>query len=215
MPSCVRQRADRRQGADYKFRMKYLHPIRIPGVCALCAVGLLAGCSALLPTSHTAVVSSWNTYEDGLQALAAIQPYRSTREDVHRQGLDPHTHPGMTVLHFADMLQRFSAAVLIRPGDIDPGISDCLGAGLRCNGYAVVVHKVHRVRVGDFWADSLNFKRHTVSRGWRVEALLVFVDDRLVYRLVGGMPTIYSEDVQRNPLGPLQGWGSESWRALR
>jgi hypothetical protein len=45
--------------------------------------------------------------------------------------------------------------------------------------------------------------------------LLVFVDDQLVYELVGGRPTIDEYEVVRNPLGPLQGWGNLAFEAFR
>jgi hypothetical protein len=104
------------------------------------------------------------------------------------------------------VLQRFAAAALIKPADVDRGITDCLHAGKQCSGYAIVVKKLDRKRVGNFWLDTLNFKRETSTKGWSVEALLVFVDDRLVYELIGGQPTVDEYEVRRNPLGPLQGW---------
>lgn len=119
------------------------------------------------------------------------------------------------MLHFGDVLQRFSAAALIRPDDVDRGIRDCLHAGKQCSAYAISVKKVNRNRVGNFWVDSLNFKRETVTIGWGVDALLVFVDDLLVYQLVGGQPTISEYEQVRNPLGPLQGWGGMAPEALR
>jgi hypothetical protein len=70
-------------------------------------------------------------------------------------------------------------------------------------------------RIGNFWLDSLNFKREAVTKGWSVEALLVFVDDLLVYELVGGQPTINEYEVRRNPLGPLQGFGEYPLTSLR
>jgi len=63
--------------------------------------------------------------------------------------------------------------------------------------------------------DMFNFKRETVTTGWSVEALLVFVDDKLVYELIGGQPTINEYEVKRNPLGPLQNVGEESAQSLR
>lgn len=77
------------------------------------------------------------------------------------------------------------------------------------------MEKLHRQRVGSFWLDSLNFRRETVTTGWRVQALLVFVDDALVYQLVGGQPTILERELRRNPLGPLQGWGDQSIPLIR
>lgn len=178
-------------------------------------VSTMSACSTLLPTSKTEVVSDWNSYDDALISLARIEPYRATRQDVHAAGLDPRLNPSVTVLHFADVLQRFSAAALIKPQDVDRGIRDCFQAGKRCVGYAIAVRKTHRKRVGNFWLDSFNFKRESVTTGWSVDALLVFVDEQLVYELVGGQPTINQYEVQRNPLGPLQGWGDEAVRMAR
>jgi hypothetical protein len=173
------------------------------------------GCSTLLPTSKREVVSDWNSYENAVKSLAAIEPYKATRTDVHNEGLDPRLNPAVTVMHFGDVLQRFAAAALIKPEDVDRGISDCLHAGKQCSGYAISVRKVERNRVGSFWLDSFNFKRETVTTGWSVDALLVFVDDLLVYELIGGQPTIHEYEVQRNPLGPLQGWGDRMLQTVR
>jgi hypothetical protein len=182
---------------------------------ALVACVLAAGCSTLLPTARTEVVSDWDSFDVAVKALATIVPYQSTRQSVQEQGLDPHTNAAITVLHFADVLQRFAAATLIKPEDVDRGIRDCLQAGKHCNGYAIAVEKLHRQRVGNFWLDSLNFRRETVTTGWRVDVLLVFVDDALVYQLVGGRPTINEFELRRNPLGPLQGWGDRSLHLIR
>jgi len=182
---------------------------RIPASLWLVApiIGLaLSGCSTLLPTSKKEIVSDWNSYENAVKSLSTIEPYKATRVDVHKEGLDPRLNPAITVMHFGDVLQRFAAAALIKPEDVDRGIRDCLHAGKQCSGYAIMVKKVDRSRVGSFWLDSFNFKRETVTTGWGVDALLVFVDDLLVYQLIGGQPTMNEYEVQHNPLGPLQGW---------
>lgn len=186
-------------------------------VAALVAgAGLLAGgCASLLPNARTEVVSDWHGFDDAVTSLATVTPYTSTRQSVHAQGLDPKRNAAITVLHFADVLQRFAAATLISPEDVDRGIRACLQAGKQCSGYAIAVEKRQRARVGNFWLDSLNFRRETVTTGWRVDVLLVFVDDALVYKLVGGRPTIHEVDLRRNPLGPLQGWGDEAILMLR
>jgi len=165
---------------------------------------------ALLPTAKKEVVSGWNSYDEAVQALGAIEPDAATRADVHRLGLDPASNPSITVLHYVDVLQRFSAAALAAPADMDSGIRACLNAGRRCSGYAVSVKKLDSDRVGNFWLDMFNFKRETVTTGWSVDALLVFVDDRLVYRLIGGQPKINEYAVVRNPLGPLQSLGERA-----
>lgn len=190
------------------------------GCCArLVALALvsaaLSGCAGLLPTAKTEVVSGWNSYQDAVRALGAIEPYTATRSDVHALGLDPEKSPTITVLHFADVLQRFSAAALMKPEDLDLGVRDCLRAGKRCTGYAIAAKKLDSDRVGSFWLDSFNFRREIVTTGWSVDALLVFVDDLLVYELIGGQPTVNQVEVRRNPLGPLQGWGDWLVPSLR
>jgi hypothetical protein len=175
----------------------------------------LSGCTTLLPTSKQEVESDWGSYDDAVKGLAAIEPYRATRSDVHGRGLDPHLNSAVTVLHFGDVLQRFSAAALIKPEDVDRGIRDCLRAGKQCSAYAISVKKVERKRIGGFWLDSFNFRRETLTTGWSVDALLVFVDDQLVYELIGGQPKISEYEMQRNPLGPLQGWANEVAQGFR
>ncbi len=174
-----------------------------------------AGCQSLLPTSKVEIDSAWQSYDDATQTLTAINPYIATRADVHQQGLDPRHNAAVTLLHFADVLQRFSAAALIAPEDVDRGIRDCLHAGQRCTGYAISVKKLRRDRVGDFWLDSFDFKREVHTTGWSFDALLVFVDDSLVYKLSGGQPTILEDEVHHNPLGPLQGWGEALLGVMR
>jgi hypothetical protein len=183
--------------------------------CALLSLlallaGGLSGCATLLPSAKTEVVSPWQSYDDAVKSLAAITPYVATRSDVHALGLDPHRARAVTVLHFADVLQRFAAAALIQPEDVDRGIRDCLHAGQHCTGYAISAKRLQRERVGNFWLDSLGFRRETVTTGWSVEVLLVFVDDLLVYELIGGQPTIREDATERKPLGPLQGWGDQA-----
>jgi hypothetical protein len=192
------------------------HRIRLLLWLAAVIVGVASsGCSTLLPASKKEVVSDWNSYANAALSLSAIEPYKATRADVHKEGLDPRVNPAITVMHFSDVLQRFSAAALIKPEDVDRGIRDCLHAGKQCSGYAIAVKKLDRNRVGNFWLDTFNFKRETVTTGWSVDALLVFVDDLLVYELIGGQPTINEYEVVRNPLGPLQAWGDWALQSLR
>jgi hypothetical protein len=176
---------------------------------AAIALVALNGCSSLLPQAKKETVSGWNSYDEARQALAVIEPYKTVRPDLHVIGLDPRINPNITVLHYADVVQRFSAAALMKPEEMDSGIRDCLRAGRKCSGYAIVVKKLDRNRVGNFWLDSFHFKRETMTVGWSVDALLVFVDDMVVYQLIGGQPTISEYEQERNPLGPLQGWGDQ------
>ena len=181
-----------------------------PRLLALLASLSLCACTSLLPTTRKEVVSDWNSYDEAVQSLKDISPYQATRADVHKQGLDPRQNPSITVLHYADVMKKFTAAAMIGTQDVDRGIRDCLHAGKRCSAYAVAVKTRASHREGNFFLDSLNFRRETVTVGWSIDALLVFVDDALVYELVGGQPAYHEYEEQRNPLGPLQGWAN--WR---
>jgi len=163
-------------------------------LAVILVLAALSGCTTLLPTAKKEVVSEWNSYDDAVKSLATIEPYKATRGDVHGQGLDPRLNPAITVLHFADVLQRFSAAALIKPEDVDRGIRDCLHAGKQCGGYAISVKKIDRNRVGSFWLDSFNFKRETVTTGWGVDALSVPEEER--------------DDRIRGVLRALHRWGA-------
>jgi hypothetical protein len=67
--------------------------------------------------------------------------------------------------------------------------------------------KMDQTRVGNFFLDFLNFKRHTLTTGWKFSALIVVVDDKVVYKQWTGQPKIESTELRSNPLGPLQGMG--------
>jgi hypothetical protein len=91
----------------------------------------------------------------------------------------------------------------------------CLTAGKACSGYAIALRQSRRKRIGNFWLDSLNFYRDTDITGWSFNALVLFVDDKVVYTLYGGQPRLHEREITRNPLGPLQGWGSQVAPSLR
>ncbi len=173
------------------------------------ALGLSAGCQALLPEAASRTDVSWQSFEEARSAIESIEPYVTRREDLVAMGLDPATNAAITILSYSEVLQRFAAGSALRPEDYDRGIRDCLTAGKECVGYALQIRRVRRERVGNFWLDSLNFRRETDITGWSFNALVILVDDRVVYTLHGGQPRIHEQERVRNPLGPLQGWGDQ------
>lgn len=60
---------------------------------------------------------------------------------------------------------------------------------------------------GNFFADFANFSRHSVTTGWRFNALILRVHDVVVYRAWGGKPNVNEVEHHTNPLGPLQDMG--------
>jgi hypothetical protein len=178
---------------------------------ALILIALLAaaaGCKSLLPAgAATTPLLPWSSYAEAAGAIEGIVPYQTTREQLHDQHIDPALNPSITILSYTDLLQRIPAVSAVAPEHLDRGIADCLNAGKRCTAYSISVSQVDTHRIGNFWLDILNFKRQTRTTGWSFNALIIFVDDLAVFALAGGQPNIDSEQVTRNPLGPLQGLG--------
>jgi hypothetical protein len=192
-----------------KSRRRFLAAAPGCAMAALClgCAALCAGCTGLLPTGSAQASLPWKDYDAAVQALQAVVPRRSTRLDLHRQGIDPRTNPSVLILNYTDLLQRLPAATGVPPEKLDKSIADCLLAGTRCSGYQISVRQVQSRHVGNFWLDMLNFRRDVVTTGWSFNALIILVDDVVVFALSSGQPKIEDEQISRNPLGPLQGLG--------
>jgi hypothetical protein len=178
--------------------------IRIGLLAAACA-----GCSGLLPRAEFATQETWHEYEAAKAAIDRILPMQSRRADLAADGIDPRSNAAVTILSYSDVAQRFAVGSSIRQEELDPGIRQCLTAGKACTGYSIVLKRTSRKRIGNFWLDSLNFRRETDVTGWSFNALILFVDDMVVYTLHGGQPRMHEKETVRNPLGPLQGWGQQ------
>jgi hypothetical protein len=162
----------------------------------------LASCTSLLPSGDESVQSPWGSFEQAKSAMEAIEPHRTTVQDLSARGLDPFTDPNIELLHYSDILRRFP---LSGPADrFDPGLRECLQAGKACSGYAIDIRENHQQRVGPFLLDLLSFRRETRSSGWTFNALLLMVDGRVVYTLWGGKPAIAETSKKIEPLGPFQ-----------
>lgn len=182
----------------------------------LAGIGLAAsGCQSLLPDGRIEAGLSWQSYDEAKEAVEAIVPFRTLKAELHEAGLDPLQNPAITILSYPEILQRFAAGSAMRPEDFDPGIRKCLTSGNACIGYLVQIRKVKRERIGNFWLDSLAFRRETDITGWSFNALLLIVGDTVVYVAHGGQPGIKDREVVRNPLGPLQSWGEQMPAIIR
>jgi hypothetical protein len=177
-----------------------------PSIAALIACAALAGgCETLLPKSRAEVQSPWRSFEEARAAIESIEPGVSRTSDLRTLGIDPYTSPNVQILTFSDIALRFPLSINI--SHTDKGLRDCLEAGKGCTGYHLNVREVRRDRVGGFWADTLRFKRVVEVTGWSFNALLLIVDDRVVYSLYGGQPKMHEQEVSRHPLGPAQDIG--------
>jgi hypothetical protein len=182
-------------------------PFLLRSITWLALAAFLTSCTALLPKSKAETEAIWSSFDEARTAIEKIEPYKTTRHDLKQIGIGTERDPTITLLSHVDIAIRFPIGGVLREEDVDRGIRDCLKAGKACNAYQINVRRTNRDRVGNFWLDALRFRRETDVTGWTFNALVLFVNDLTVYAVYGGQPTIHELEVERNPLGPLQGWG--------
>jgi hypothetical protein len=172
----------------------------------LALAALLGGCSSMLPKARTES-PTFQSFDEARQAIEALRPQKSNLETLSDLGLTPTKQPNTVILTHTDIVRRVVTGGLLSREDLDPGILTCLNARDACRGWELNVARISKVRTGNFFADFVNFKRRTETTGWRFNALILLVNDVVVYRGWGGQPVINEVEVNTNPLGPLQDMG--------
>ena len=168
---------------------------------------LLASCSHMLPRARSES-SVFKSFDEARAAIESLVPMTSNVGTLRQLGIDPVTQPNTTILTYSDVISRFVPSNLLQRQDLDPGVLACLDARDHCRGWAISGERVLRARTGGFLADFTNFSRRTETTGWRFNALVLLVDDVVVYRTWGGQPNLEEIEVRTNPLGPFQDIGS-------
>lgn len=167
---------------------------------------MLSACASWLPEASTNT-TPFENFDDARKTVQALEPMKSDRAVLEKNGFNPVKHPNITLLTHADVVRRFLPSSILKREDLDPGIIHCLEARDACHGMEVLGARINKARTGGFWADFLNFQRRTETTGWRYTAIVLMVNDLVVYRSVSGQPEINEVEVTRNPLGPLQDIG--------
>lgn len=166
----------------------------------------LAGCSSMLPHSQTDV-SEFKSFDEARTAIESLVPMQSDIRTLAGMGIDPMKSSNTTLLTHADIVRRYVPSGVIEKRDLNAGIVACLEARDACRGFDLVASHVATDRKGNFFADFFNFSRKTEITGWRFSAVVLLLNDVVVYRNWGGQPVIAETDRRTNPLGPLQDVG--------
>jgi hypothetical protein len=163
------------------------------------------GCSNLLPSSKAIIISPWQDFDSAKADYEKIIPGQTTIEELNKIGFSPFTGPNIRILNATDTINIFMQSPSIKIEDLDPGVQKCAEVKTRCTSYKIEPSILQTQRIGNFWLDILQFKRHTKATGWEFRGLIVIIDNVVVYKdPVGGRPTIHTEEIQNKPLGPLQ-----------
>jgi hypothetical protein len=171
---------------------------------------LLSACASLLPTAQDKSVQAWTSFEEAMASYNKIEPFVTDLDAVRQLGFDPFKTPNVRILNHAQVVQLVLPQPIHDEGMVPPGILACMRANDACQGLYMESNRLDRDRVGNFLLDFMNFKRKTVTTGWKFSALIVVVGKGVVYKQWSGSPNILEESVQKNPLGPLQGIGASS-----
>ena len=174
--------------------------------CCLALALLSSACSSMLPKGHNES-SSFHSFDDARQAVKGLAPMKTKLSQLEKNGFNPAAQPNTKLLTHSDVVKLLVPTGLLKREDLDPGIMVCVEARDACHGMEIASSKISRERTGNFFADFTNFKRQTTVTGWRFNALILFVDDLVVYRSWGGQPAVNEVEVTSNPLGPLQDVG--------
>lgn len=160
----------------------------------------------MLPQSRTES-TSFSSFEEVRAAFEKLEPMKTDKATLQANGFNPAAHPNSKLLTHSDVVRIFVPTALLERDDLDPGILACLEARDACHGLEFDAAKISRARVGNFFADFVNFHRRTELTGWRFHGLILFVNELVVYRSWGGQPRISEVETTDNPLGPLQDIG--------
>lgn len=170
-----------------------------PAICLATTVA----CSILPATTETAE-SPWESFEEAKAAYDTIVPRQTTKAELTGLGYDPLETPNVRVLSYIDLIQRFLPREAIAPESLDPDLRACIEAREDCWGYEVAPSVIDRQREGNIALDIFGFRRETVTTGWRFSAVVVLMEDLVVYKIWDGTPKIREQKVETKPLGPLQ-----------
>ena len=171
----------------------------------LAAVGLSA-CASLLPKTHSEA-SAFKSFNDAKVAIESLIPMQSNQDTLVALGIEAGKQPNTTLLTHADVVRRFVPTGVVTKQDLDPGVVACIEAKDACRGLELVASRIDKTRNGNFFSDFFNFNRRTDTTGWRFNALILLVDQVVVYRTWGGQPSVSDTEIHNNPLGPLQDVG--------
>ncbi len=181
--------------------------MRTAAKCFFICLLFAGGCSTTLPSGSHVVTSHWKSYDEVKAAFDSIELNKTTRKNLTALDFDPVTQPNIAILSHLDLMQRFLVNPSVLLVDLDEGLQTCFKAKIACRAYLVDINNTNYQRYGNFLADILTFSRSTKQVGWKFNAIIVLVNDVVVYKLSGGTPSVDVDDLAVKPLGPVQNIG--------
>jgi hypothetical protein len=165
---------------------------------------LLGACSTWLPAVHREVSNPWPDFAAVKRSFDHITPFQTSMDQVRALGFDPDKTPNVQMLNQAQVIEAVLPSPLQERSTVPPGVLQCMQVGSACVAYAMTPSRIEQRRVGNFVLDFFNFHRQIVTTGWKFSALIVVIDQQVVYTQWSGEPQIHTTIDRNIPLGPLQ-----------
>src|ERR1700682_5542397 len=112
-------------------------------------LGLLAGCSSLLPKSREATTSSWQSFQDAQDTFDKIIPGKTTIAQLRQLSLDPSSNSNIVILNHSDVMRKFMLSQSFSVNDLDQGVRECVTAKVLCRGFEINQTSVQKRRNGN------------------------------------------------------------------
>ena len=169
-----------------------------------CLSFILMGCESTLPRQTDEIRSKWSSFDDAKSSFDRIEPEQTTTSELAKLGFDPYLYPNIKILTYLNIIDKFVPNQTIRIADLDEGIQKCINARKRC--YALQVDPSYKraERVGNAALDIMNFKESVEIKGWEFNAIVVIIDEKVVYKIWGGTPSFDIRKDNERPWGPVE-----------
>ena len=176
-------------------------------VLATALLGLvLSGCSSSpLPSGHKHSHTEWKSFDEAKEAYDKVVVRHTTFEELKELGFDPFSAPNVKRLTYLDVINFFMPNPSIQVEQLAPGLQQCLWARAKCYGVEAWPKVKKKRRYGNTALDLMNFQKKTEVSGWEFRAIVVLVENKVVFKIWSGTPNILHYKNEKSPLGPIQG----------
>jgi hypothetical protein len=160
----------------------------------------VSGCR-VLPVTDYKTKSKWGNYIDISNSYDSIVADETDIKELQKIGFHPSSTSNIKIINYLDVANMFAANDNIV---IDKQIIKCINAGNRCFGYDLQLEKINRDRYGNVFLDIFGFRKNTKETGWNFRAVILMLDNVVIYKLRSSQPNILKLEEKKIPLGPLQ-----------
>jgi len=162
------------------------------------------GCHTILPSENKNTQTKWKSYEEVQIQFDKIIPNQTTLPELKLMGYNLTNTPNIKILTYLDLIKIFMPNASITLDDIHPEVKKCIQAKDECHAFELEIEVINKKRFGNVAADMLGFRKNTQTTGWKFRALILVRNEKVVYKLGSGQPSIDTTERKKIPLGPFQ-----------